>query len=486
MNWNDRMRSAKSYAFWSSVLLTSSMGSASGAHAESLSRAGAIARALQQNPQVAAARAVEAQAQARRAQVESAYFPTITLTAGVGPSLKAQLVPGTGAQSTKNTYGDVGLRDLSVAVGGDLSALQPIYTFGKIAQRERAAEHELKARRAQTQMTRAQLAVNVAQLYEGWLFARSAEAFFQEVERWLVHSQEDTQRELDSDSGSKEQDILRFDAAIGAIRLSMHQASAIKRQAEAGLVAYLDLAAGTALEPREGYLELLAVALPAQPALVAVARLQRPELTALSEASAAYRSLAEAEAAGNLPDIFALLFASGGYTPGRDVASSRYIRDPLNGFYPGVLVGARWQVTGFMATERAHENQAKARELDATRHWAASGLVAEVTKAYEDVLRARADASSADSAVKSAKRWSVLASADYSVGLGDIRELADSTQAYVQLRVAAYDASFRQNLALAELARATGSFDSKTQSRIYPPPEGHNHVEPQRPATPGH
>lgn len=464
MAWNDlRVRSTRAFmalALWSSL--------ANIARAEPLSRAGAVARALRLNPQLAAARALEAQASARRAQVEAARFPSISLTLGVGPSLKAELVPNTGAQSTKNSYGDVGWKDFSVALGGQLDVLQPLYTFGKISERARAAEHDLRARKAQTDMTRTQLALSVAQLYEGMLFARDAERFFQEVSHWLVRTSQDTQHQIENEAGVKEQDLLRLQTATHAVQLSLHQATAARRQTEAGLVAYLMLPEGSVIEPKEPALELVQPALPAREVLIALAKRQRPELLALSEGSAAYTALATAEAAGNLPDFFALLFASGAYTPGRELAGSRYVRDPLNGFYPGLLLGARWQITGSMATERANENRAKARELIETRRWAQAGLPAEVIKAFEDLRRAEQDQLDAERAVSIAKRWSVQASADYSVGLGDVREVTDATQAFVQLRVASYDAKYRHNVALAELARATGGFNASGTHPLYP------------------
>jgi len=169
-----------------------------------------------------------------------------------------------------------------------------------------------------------------------------------------------------------------------------------------------------------------------------------------------------------LPDFFALLFASAGYTPGRDVVDTRYIRDPLNGFYPGLLVGARWQLTGGMADRRADENHAKADELSEMQRWAKIALPAEVTKAFEDTQRAKADDEAAEKAVGTAKQWSVQASADYSVGLGDVRDLTDATQAFVQLRVAAYDAKYRHNIGLAELERAIGGFDASQSNPLYP------------------
>ena len=438
------------------------------ASAEPLSRGKAISLALAQNPQLAAARAIEAQSVARRGQADAAQFPAISLTVGVGPSLKAKLVPGTAAQSTENTYGDVGLKDLSVAIGGQLEVLQPLYTFGKISQRQAAADHELRARQAQTEMTRAGLAVTVAQLYEGLLFARDAERFFEEIQHWLERTVESTQRELANETGAREQDLMRVQTALGAVHMSLNQAQASRRQAEAGLRAYLALPDGSIIEPKEPALVLLPQSVPDHAKLVGLARQRRPELRALAEGSAAYSALAEAEAAGKLPDFFAMLFASAGYTPGRDIVDTRYVRDPLNGFYPGLLVGARWQLTGGMADRRADENYAKADELSEMQRWAKIALPAEVTKAFEDTQRAKADDEAAEKAVGTAKQWSVQASADYSVGLGDVRDLTDATQAFVQLRVAAYDAKYRHNIALAELERAIGGFDPSQTNPLYP------------------
>lgn len=250
--------------------------------------------------------------------------------------------------------------------------------------------------------------------------------------------------------------------------MGLHQASAGKHQAEAGIVAYLAYPTGSSIEPKENALARLPRELPDRAKLIALAAQRRPELRALAEGSAAFDALALAEAAGNYPDFFALAFADGAYTPGREVASSRYVKDPLNGFYPGLLVGARWSITGLMSTQRANENRAKARELAEMKRWAELGLPAEVTKSFEDAQRAKADDVEAEKAVAIAKRWSVQASADYAVGLGDVREVTDATQAFVQLRIASYDAKYRYNVALAELERAVGGFHAPEPNALYP------------------
>jgi outer membrane protein TolC len=307
----------------------------------------------------------------------------------------------------------------------------------------------------------------VAELYEGWLLARDAERFFDETEHWLERTIEDTQLASVSDSELTEQDVLRLQAGMSALRLASSQARTGRRQAEAGLAAYLALPSGAGLTPKEESLELLASALPDAASLVALALERRPELRALSSASLAYHSLAAAEAAGNFPDIFAYASVTGAYTPGRDLVETRYVTDPLYGFHPALLLGARWHVTGTMASGRADEQRAMASELEHQRRWAILGLTAEVTKAFEDVQRAKADAEQAEKGIQIAKEWLVRASADFSIGLGSSADVGDASQAYVQLRVASFDARYRHNVALAELARTTGTLGDSAQG-FYP------------------
>ena len=155
------------------------------AGARTLDRRAAVRAALAQNPRIAAARAEEAVLQAQRRQVDAARWPIVTLDAGVGPSLQATLVPGTAAQSVEQQYGSLKLSDLSAAFVGNLSVIQPLYTFGKIATRQEATAHGLRAREAQTRMERADVAFEVARIYEGYLLARDADRFLDETIHWL-------------------------------------------------------------------------------------------------------------------------------------------------------------------------------------------------------------------------------------------------------------------------------------------------------------
>ncbi len=429
-----------------------------GPRARTLDRRGAVAAALAPNPQIAAARAEEAVLEAQRAQVRAAHLPAITFDAGIGPSDKATLIPGTDESVQQQYHGVLG--DLSVVLLGNLTAIQPLYTFGKIALRGEAAAAGLRAREAQTRMRKADVAFAVAQLYEGLLFARDAERFFKEMDHWLASTLEQTEDMIEKKVGSaNERDVLRIQAAQGLAAMGLNQARAGQAEARAGLAAYLGMPAAEPIEVAED--ELLPVGqLPDDLfGLAMIARQNRPELTALREGNKALAALGRAEHAGYFPDFFLMGFISVAYTPGRDWVENRFIVDPLNHFAPGALLGLHWQLQGGMAGARADEQRAHADVLARLGNWAEEGIPAEVRKAYEDVKRGDQDLEKGSEAVKKAKKWMVESSDDYGVGLLDIREVSDAVQSYVTLRTAVMRACYDRNVAMADLTRATGTFD---------------------------
>ena len=422
-----------------------------------ISRADAVRLASTDNPQVAETGAKIDRAKARQEQVRAARFPALSLQAFIATSEKAQLADEHGVRSTKSAY-DFSFNDLSAAFGGVLDLLQPLYTFGKIDLRAEATEHDLEASKAQVEMTRQRVALEAASLYEASLYALALERFMEDVIGTVERSIQDTDDRLNAGAADvSEEDVLRLKAALGLARLVKNAADAGLEQTDAGLHAYLDLdpevpiaLADTELDPiphRDVTLE----------ALVALARENRPELRALREGITGYERLADAEAAAYFPDFFLLGFVSGAYTPGREWANSRYAVDPLGHLVPGALVGARWELKWDTAGARAAEVRSDATKLRNRLAWAERGIPAEVEKLYRDRIRYERDAAQLAETVPVTKRWTVRATADYSAGLGGSREVTDAVDAYVVARSKQFETTYRFNVTMAKLARATGT-----------------------------
>lgn len=426
------------------------------ASAERLSRADVMKRAAR-HPMTEAARSQIDQVRAQKRQADALRWPRISLSLGLVPSLRATLVEGSQVDSVERAT-DYNLGDVTPAFTGDLTIIQPLYTFGKIADRQRAAELGIGAHTAQARMRQADIAVEGAELYEKYLLARDLQRFLEDTDHMLVRSIEATEDRLAAKAADvSRHDLLRLKTARGPLLVGLHQAEAGTRQAEAGLRAYFGLRDGTAIEPADARLEAIPTGKLALAELVRRAHSDRPELVALADGAAAFDAQAQAERSGYLPDIVALGFVSGAYTVDRDPVESRFVYDPARHFVPGIGLGLRWELWGDLAGGRADEQRARAAELRHVESWARSALSADVTNAYEELERARADLPALAEAYALAKEWVVRANADYATGMVDSIALTDAVEAYLTNRLAELEAVYRFNVALARLSRAIGA-----------------------------
>ncbi|MCB9654655.1 MAG: TolC family protein [Deltaproteobacteria bacterium] len=463
-----------------------------------LSRLEVIRRAADQNPQVAAARSDILRAQAQAGRVEAARHPEITVLSFISTALRAETVGAHSPQSTRSVY-SLRLEDLTAAFGTSITLTQPLYTFGKIDLRQEATEHAERAGEATTKMTQADVALEAVKLYETHLMAREALVFLDEIEAYTQKAIDEAETHLeDHDPDASEEDVLRLKTGLAILRMGRHQAEAGLEQTREGLRAYLNLEDDAVLAPSETAFAPLTMPTPtpgptptgapigaststtaptsgsnanekasAPPHLVALAFERRPELKALRHGIAGYEKLAQAIEADYYPDIFLYGILSGAYTPGREYQTSRYVFDPLAHFLPAALIGARWTLRWDAPTHEAAEVRADVARLAGLLEWANHGIPAELNKAYQDADRARRDLSELDRTLPLTKQWAVRASADYGIGLGTSRSIADAATAYVQMKVASLDAVYRLNVALAELAKATGTL-TDGEGTIYP------------------
>lgn len=430
-------------------------------------RAEVIRRAIKQNPQAAAARAELVRARARQGMVRAARFPEIEFTVGIAASLKADLVDGTAVESTRSAY-DFRFQDLTATFGGVITLTQPLYTFGKIDLRGEAADRALDATKAQIRMTEVDIAFEAVKLYEAHLYAQTLLLFVKDLEDIGARSLEETEFLLEEGSPDVSiQDKLRLQSAMGLARIAKAQAKAGISQSIEGLRAYLGLPAGTKVQLTDSFLIPISAEPTSFETMVGWAKNNRPEFAALKNGITAYEKLADAEEADYYPDIFLYGYISGAYTPGREFITTRYVLDPLGHFLPVGLIGARWTVQWDMAGQQAEVTRTDAYRLINLLKWAELGIPAELNKPYQDVVSARENIKDANETIKTAKQWLVRASADYGAGLGSSRDLTDAVQAYVLLKNAEIEAVYKLNVALAELAKVTGTLDSGTSS-LYP------------------
>ncbi|MGF1510917.1 MAG: TolC family protein [Myxococcota bacterium] len=436
-----------------------------------IDRNDAIRRSAQQNPQVTAKSAEILIAEAQIGQVNAARFPTIDFTIGVASSIAATNADGeeNGVRSEESAYDDFNFNQLRPAFIGRLTATQPIYTFGKIGLRGKAAKAGLGAAEAQKNITAADIAIEVAEIYEGHLYAKELRLFAQDIKGVAVRAIEDTKVRLEAGAFDvTEQDRLRLETGLGATELLINQTDAAISQTAEGLRAFLNYPPGTMVQTEEQYLDPVSESPSTMETLIRVAEEKRPEIVALTKGIEAFDHLARAEYAEFYPNIFALGLVSGAYTPDRDFITSRYVVDPFGHFFTGVLVGAQWKLQWDTPKHRADEVRAESFRLTNLLEWAKVGLPAEINRYFQEVRRARKDIDQLKVTLPITKEWVVRATADYGAGFGDSRGVIDAIRAFVLMKNNQLDAVFRLNTNLAQLAKATGTLTDEGPLFLYP------------------
>jgi len=129
-----------------------------------------VDKAVSYSPEVAEAQNDVVSAKSDLAQAESAYYPQIETIAIAGPVRDAEeplVVDG------RITDPSPGLSFSSIGIFGklDITATQPLYTFGKISNRQEAAAHGVKAKEHAITDRKGRIALRAKQLYYGLVLA---------------------------------------------------------------------------------------------------------------------------------------------------------------------------------------------------------------------------------------------------------------------------------------------------------------------------
>jgi len=411
-----------------------------------LSLADALARARENSPRLAQAESLKDAAAAARDGARAQAKPGVDLSASYSRNSHVDeygiALPG---QPSRILYPDLPDNFRTRA-----QASVPLYTGGRIAGLERAAEGELAAATSDVRAARADLALETAAAYWRLVNARESERVLGEAlasyERHLLDARHRQEAGL-----AARNEVLAVEVERDAAELARLDAVADRRVAEADLRRLLGLADGAAIEPSD---ELrLPEPPPADAAPLAAAALDaRPEREALRKRAAAAEERAATESAGAKPQVSAVA--------GYDFANPNRKLFPLaDSWRPAwdVGVNASWAVFDSGRT-RARVAEARAR-ADAARR-ALDDLERrirlEVTQRALELETARAAVGVAERSLVSARENRRVAEERYRAGVIPSSELLDAETALLRAGLNRVSALARAEVASAALARATG------------------------------
>ncbi|MBF0475697.1 MAG: TolC family protein [Deltaproteobacteria bacterium] len=410
-----------------------------------------IHQALQVSPEVKELGLDREIAKSRLDQAKANRYPTIETVTLTGPTSQAR------GDQINSTYKSNEIHGLTPFIMFDMKVIQPLYTFGKLSKTMEAAEHGIKYEEARIIQKKTDVALEIKKYYWALLAARESTRLIDEIQSYLDSAQKRARRLLSENSPSvTEMDLYKLQSYNSMVTKYREEALKYETVTKVALTRFMDIKNPESFDIADKSLEPVKFDPAEIKKYLDESKKQRPEYDQLKNGLIAKEALYEAEKADYYPTIFAAGMASYAGAPDRDTVRNPWIYDRFNHEEAGVALGMKWNFD--FGITKAKVDQARAEYLKVTKkkEYADMGIPVQVEQAYYDILEARRVIDSTSKGYKSARKWLVGSVANYDMGVGEMKDAADSIVVYVQLKQEYLKAILNYNMGVANLDHACG------------------------------
>jgi outer membrane protein TolC len=193
------------------------------------------------------------------------------------------------------------------------------------------------------------------------------------------------------------------------------------------------------------------------------ARVLRPDVNMARAGIVARKALVAYNRAKLFPDFGLGLGADFLSTPSATPQQNVWANDPWNHFYYYFSLGLRWSLDLLPQAARAQQAESQLEETRALERAALGNAMYEVEKAYADAVEAKGREETWERAEHIAKQWISMVQDRIDLGTSDEKALLEPLRAYGSARVQHLTALMDYNLAMSNLATASG-WDSAAPS----------------------
>lgn len=410
-----------------------------------------IKKAVEISPEIGESRYEEEVYKSKKMQADSAVYPQIEVIAITGPSPRAR---GNQVFSPDDSTRPA----LSGIFGSaDVKLIQPIYTFGKISSYKEAALSGIKVARAGVDRKTSDLILRTKQLYYSLLLARDIRNLVLEIRDELVDTIKKLEKQIEIGSPwAEEVHLYKLRAFLGEVEKSLNEAEKGNSLAKDALMTNIGLSMAMEFDIADSSLTPEGKMPDDLKNYIKNAIELRPEFIQLKGGLNAKNALIKAEKSNFYPQLFIGITASIADASNRDRVTNPFIYDYFRHSYGAAFLGLKWSFDFGITKGKVNEAQAEYNKLLEKKRFADEAIPLEVTKAYLDLEEANKNIPETENAYKNAKKWLVAAVANFDLGVGEAREIADAAIAYAQIRADYLRSLYNQRLAFANLSYATG------------------------------
>ncbi|MFU8860660.1 MAG: TolC family protein [Cyclonatronaceae bacterium] len=404
----------------------------------------------QQNVDIAGTRIQEARA--------SRILPNASANTahGLVPGVK-----GTQGNPPGSLYLDPTLRndweDWAIFTRAEITAVQPIYTWGAISNAIKAAESGAKAAEAAFQGELSQYEITLWELYYAKLLAIElnrlvdrANSDFRRAERELEKLLEEGDESIE-DKDVYEFNIFQYEFAMMAdeVNENLKTINRIWNLAlnNDGSVVYL---------PDDQFLDALDITFEDIGYYEQRALVSRPEMRQINAVTDAAQFGLEVAKAQNYPSFFLGLSASVAVTPNRPKQDNPFIQNRTNFSNLVYGFGFRQNLNFGIMRSRLERSRIQYRQATYTKEAVSDALRLDLNERYKNVMISRSRINNLANAHDVSNEWLRQEQLDYDLGFGDVKNLFDAVKKNLELEVALKQRTHDFNVNTGRLYRAAG------------------------------
>ena len=426
----------------------------------------AVALAVRNSPEIKAEQFAVLMRQSQRAQADAARFAQLDVTIVSGPSPRARgdQVDSPDSKNSVSVSGVFGLATFNI--------VQPIYAFGKINNLRAAATHGMAVEEARVHQKATEVAMLVREAYYGYLLATSLENLALEIGAQLGGTMKKVQRQLDAGvPGVDNVDLLKLRTFQGQLEKQLNDIRQGKALALTGLRTLTGLEPALPIQLADSRLQPLEREAPPLDESLSDAMRLRPEFVQAREGIQAFERLLAAAKADYYPLFFVGLFGNLAEATNRNRLSNPFLNDPLMDDVLAPVVGMRWHFDLGVTAGKVDEVAAELGQVQQQHALAEQGIPFQVRQAYLELQQHQANIAATRKGFRSGRQWLVAAVANFDLGVGEGKDVAEAALAYAQLHAAYFQAVYYYNLSLAKLDHRAGRDVAAVREHLPPMPQ---------------
>lgn len=395
---------------------------------------------------------------AEKELVHQAILPKFEITLGVG------LYPGTirgefrvdsitGKVKEENDRYDFTSYAPMFLTGVQL--VQPL-NFGRLRLGQRALRAGELVEEWKIQHQELKREVELQSYWYGRLYALEMVELAKEAKRHFDKLLNHVEELLDEgDESVTQDDYLEMKIALHSLREGEAQANEGLKSAEIALAFALNLAVDSSVSIADSHLTIRPEAIPSFEQLRQALGERHPELKQLQYGLEARRRQVELEAASLGPDLF--VFGKVEYSNVWSLGEhEKFRRDQTDNIDGALGVGLRYKINVWNSNDKLKRQRWELGSLQRKGNYALSGLESKLAVQYENTLARRAEAESAEEALRSAESLLKGVALRYDLDPAEGRKLISAFQTRLKAKMNWAKAVYTYNNSYAELMAAAG------------------------------